>query len=436
MFSLVQTDEEKEEERRFRTRYAQRSIPFIRVSLPLAATLYLLFLGWDYYIDPALLIYTLSVRLPFSFFAIVVFSLTFLKSFERWSQTVLCLTVVLGATGIVLVLAILPDGFNFGIPGLLLVVMYACGATRLLTSAAIIACIMIIAVTNGVLYHTEASTFQIINTNFFIISASLIGLAYTVLLESMERLTFKLEEGLRQDKSASDIMLRNFLPDRIMKRLREGETRIAEGVGEATVLFADICGFTSLTHRLAPGHVVELLSDLFTKFDEISDRKGVEKVKTIGDCYMVVAGIHGYSPKSAEAVAEFAIEALAFVHTYATEKDIPLQVRIGIATGSVVSGVIGTRVPIFDLWGEPVNHAARLQQEAVPDKILVSESTYWRLRNKYEFEDPRVLTLKHGEKINTYELRERRVAGSASLKVVRDAPSEALEARDNVDNSA
>jgi len=436
MFSLVQSDEKKEEERRFRARYAQRSIPFIRVSLPLAATLYLLFLGWDYYIDPSSLVYTLSVRLTFSSFAIVVFSLTFLKSFERWSQTALSFVVVLGAAGIALILAILPDGFSFGIPGLLLVVMYACGATRLLTGAAIISCLTIIAITNGVLYQIEASTFQIVNTNFFIISASLIGLAYTGLLESMERITFKLEEGLRKDKSASETMLRNFLPDRIMMRLRNGETTIAEGVGEATVLFADICGFTSLTHRLAPGHVVELLSELFTKFDEISDSKGVEKVKTIGDCYMVVAGIHDYSPKSAEAVAEFAIEVLAFVHTYATEKDIPLQVRIGIATGSVVSGVIGTRVPIFDLWGEPVNHAARLQQEAVPDKILVSESTYWRLRSKYKFEDPRVLTLKHGEKINTYELRERKVAGSANLRVVRDAPSEALEARDKVDNSA
>ena len=410
MFSLAQSDEKKEEERHFRARYAQRSVPSIRVSLPLAAALYLLFLGWDYYIDPASLVYTLSVRLPFSFFAVVVFSLTFLKSFERWLQPILCITVVLGATGIVLVLAILPNGFNFGIPGLLLVVMYACGATRLLTNTAIVACISIITITNGVLYHTNADDFQIVNTNFFLISASLIGLAYTGLLESMERVTFKLEEGLRQDKIASDKMLRNFLPDRIMMRLRNGETTIAEGVGEATVLFADICGFTSLTHRLAPGHVVELLGDLFTKFDEISDSTGVEKVKTIGDSYMVVAGIQNALPKNADAVAEFAIEVLAFVHAYAKEKNIPLQVRIGIATGSVVSGVIGTRVPIFDLWGAPVNHAARLQEEAPPDTILVSESTYWRLHNNYEFEDKAVLTLKHGEKINAYRLTSRKSA--------------------------
>lgn len=436
MFSFVRPDATAEEERRFRARYAQRSVPFIRVSLPLAATLYLFFLGWDYYIDPASLVYTLSVRLPFSFFAIVVFSLTFLRSFERWSQIILCITVILGAAGIVLVLAILPNGFDFGIPGLLLVIMYACGVTRLLTGAAIVACIAIIVITNGMLFAIEASTFQIINTNFFIISASLIGLVYTWLLESMERLAFELEEGLRIDKAASETLLRNFLPDRIMRRLREGETSIAEAVGEATVLFADISGFTTLTSRLSPGHIVEVLSALFTKFDEISDIKGVEKVKTIGDCYMAVAGVRDPSPKSAEAMAEFAIEALAFVHAYAVENDLPLQVRIGMATGSVVSGVIGTRVPIFDLWGEPVNHAARLQQEGVPGSIQVCESTYWRLRNKYEFEDMGVLTLKHGEKINAYELKGRKVTGSASLKVVRGILEDTPETRDKVDKSA
>lgn len=404
MFSSVRSTVDAEKEKRFRIRYTERSIPFIRVSLPLAATLYLFFLGWDYYIDPTSLAYTLAVRLPFSFFAILVVGLTFLKSFERWSQPALFFTVILGAAGIVLVLGILPNGFSFGIPGMLLVIMYACGATRLLTFPAIMSCAAIIILSNGMLLLNGASNFQFINTNFFLISASLIGLSYTVLIESMERHTFDLEEGLRQDKAASETLLRNFLPERIIKRLHEGEKTIADGVGEATILFADISGFTTMTNRLAPTHVVELLSDLFTKFDEISESKGIEKVKTIGDCYMVVTGIRDPSPNSSQSIAEFAIEALAFVHAYAIEKDIPLQVRIGIATGSVVAGVIGTRVPIFDLWGAPVNHAARLQQEGTPGSILVSESTYWRLRKNYQFKDLGELTLKHGEKINAYEL--------------------------------
>ncbi len=417
MFSFGRSVAIGEEESRFRARHAQRSVPFIRVSLSLAATLYLLFLGWDYYVDPHSLVSTLAVRLPFSLFAIIVVSMTYMESFERWAQTLLSITVALGTVGIVFVLAILPEGFSFGTPGILLVIMYACGATRLLTGAAIISCVVIIALTNGMLFFIEASTFQFINTNFFLVAASLIGLVYTRLLESMERLSFRLEEELNKDKASSETLLSNFLPERIMKRLREGETTIAETVGEATVLFADISGFTMLTKRLAPVHVVELLSDLFTKFDEISDRTGVEKVKTIGDCYMAVSGIRTPSPKSAEAMAEFAIEALAFVNAYALEKNIPLQVRIGIATGSVVSGVLGTRVPIFDLWGECVNHAARLQQDCVPGVIQISESTYWRLHNHYEIRDIGVLTLKHGEKINAYQLLGGKTAGGAGVKV-------------------
>lgn len=409
---------EADREARFRARYAERSIPFIRVSLPLAATLYLLFLAWDYSIDPGALLYTLSVRLPFSFFAVAVFGLTFLKTFERWSQGVLCTTVILGAAGIVLVLGILPDGFTYGIPGLLLVIMYACGAIRLLLTAALLACVAIVVLANAMLVVKGASPFQFLNTNVFLIAASVIGLTYTALLEWTERHAFMLEEDLREDKTASETLLRSFLPDRIMARLREGERSIAEAVGEATVLFADIVGFTSLTHRMAPGHVVEVLSAIFNRFDEISDVKGVEKVKTIGDCYMAVAGVRSPSPRSAEAMAEFAIEALAYVRAYSEEHELPLQVRIGMATGSLVSGVIGTHVPIFDLWGGPVNDASRLQQEGLPGAIQVSESCYWRLRSKYEFQERGTLTLKHGEQINAYLLTGRKVAAGAGLRVI------------------
>lgn len=420
---------DEEVEARFRSRYTERSIPFIRVSLPLAATLYLFFLGWDYYLDPHSLLYTLAVRLPFSFLAVAVFGFTFLKSFERWSQPVLGVTVVLGATGIAIVLAILPHGFGYGTPGLLLVILYACGATRLLLRTATVSCLAIIAVSDGTLWAAQASSLEFFNTNVFLIAASVIGLSYTTLLEWTERHAFELEEGLRHEKKISDTMLRNFLPDRIMQRLREGEQSIAEAVGEATVLFADVVGFTSLTHRLAPGHLVELLSAIFTKFDEVAEAKGVEKVKTIGDCYMVVAGVRTPWPRSAEAMAEFAIEALAFVRDYAAANDLPLQIRIGMATGSVVSGVIGTRVPIFDLWGEPVNNASRLQQEGVPGAIQVSESTYWRLRNKYEFEARGELTLKHGDKLTAYLLTGRKVAASADLRAVAGDPTRVLAAR-------
>ncbi len=418
-----------DKEARFQRRYAERSIPFIRVSLPIAVTLYLFFIAWDFYIDQSTLLYTLAVRLPFSFFAVAVFGFTFLKSFERWSQTILSTTVVLGAAGVLLVLAILPNGFTYGTPGLLLVIMYACGIIRLLFVPALVTCAAITALANVVLAVKGGSSFEFFNTNVFVVSASIIGLSYTALLEWMERRAFKLEDGMRKEKKASEEMLRDFLPDRIKERLREGERSIAEPVGEATVLFADIVGFTALSHRLAPGHLVELLSDIFTKFDEIAERNRVEKVKTIGDSYMVVAGVRTPWTRSAFAVAEFAIEALAFVKEYSDRNDLPLQVRIGMATGAVVSGVIGTRVPIFDLWGETVNVASRLEAEGVPGAIQVSESTFWRLRGQYEFQERGLLKLKHGMTINAYLLTGRKVAAGVGLRVVGEESLEAEMAR-------
>jgi len=411
-----------EKEARFQKRYAARSIPFIRVSLPIAVTLYLFFLGWDYYIDPGVMVYTLAVRLPFSFFAVAVFGFTFLKSFERWSQPVLSLTVILGAVGVLFVLAFIPDGYTYGISGVLLVIMYACGVIRLLFRPAVITCAAIIAIANGMLFVKNATAFQFFNTNVFLFSASVVGLSYTGLLEWMERRAFGLEDGLRKEKKVSDTMVRNFLPDRVWERLREGERSIADAVGEATVLFADIVGFTSLSTRLAPGHLIEVLSDIFTNFDDIAERQGVEKVKTIGDSYMAVAGVRTPWPRSAEAMAEFAIEALAFVQQYSKEKELPLEVRVGMATGAVISGVIGTQVPIFDLWGETVNIASRLEAEGNPGSIQVSESTYWRLRSKYEFEERGMLKFKHGISINTFMLTGRKVAaGTGDLRAVSES---------------
>ena len=146
----------------------------------------------------------------------------------------------------------------------------------------------------------------------------------------MERRAFQFEVALRAEKLTSDSILRNFIPDRIANRLKDGDSNIAEAVGEATVLFADLVGFTQLTQRLAPGHLVEILSDVFGELDRIAEAKGVEKVKTIGDNYMVVGGVQQPSPESAEMVAEFAIEALQAIERYAHAKELPLKFRIGV----------------------------------------------------------------------------------------------------------
>lgn len=400
---------EPEAEAKFQAEYTARAIPFIRVSLPIAVTLYLLFLFWDYSIDPTLLGRTLIVRIAFCFVALAVFGLTYHRSFSRWAQPILCGTVILGALGVFLVLYILPDGFTYGTSGVLLVIMYTCGFLRLLFRPAVVACASFIVIGNVTMFAQGNDAFVYVNTNFFLVSAAVIGLSYSALLEWMERRAFRFKIALKAEKKISDAIVRNFLPDRIADRIKDGERSIAEAVGEATILFADMVGFTQLTKRLSPGHLVEILGEIFTRLDAIAEEKGIEKVKTIGDNYMAVSGVRNASSTSAEAMAEFAIEALNAIDSYAKEADLPLKIRIGIATGAVVSGVIGTKVPIFDLWGETVNLASRLESEGIEGAIQVSEATYWRLHQDYEFEERGPLQLKGGLTENAYILTGRKL---------------------------
>ena len=308
MFSFGRFEAIGEEESRFRAQHAQRSVPFIRVSLPLTATLYLLFLGWDYYIDPHSLMSTLSVRLPISLFAVIVIGMTYMKSFERWAQTLLSITVVLGAVGIVLVLGILPNGFSVGMSGLLLVVMYACGATRLLTGAAIITCVVIIALTNGMLLFIEASTFQFINTNFFLVAASVIGLVYTRLLESMERRSFRLEEGQRKNDEAAIYQLAfhdplTNLPNRrlLMDRLRHVLSSRTCNTVNAALLFIDIDNFKTLNdikgHNIGDMLLIEIAHRLHS-----CAREGDTVARIGGDEFVVM--LEGLSPETEQAAAQ------------------------------------------------------------------------------------------------------------------------------------
>lgn len=410
---MLTTPFEPETESRFRHEYAERSIAFVRVSLPIAGALFLGYLFWDYYIDPDKLVYMLTARLTCVAVAAGVFGLTFHPAFVRWSQQILCLTALIGAAGILVVLYELPNGFAYGSATILLAVMYACGLLRLLFVPAAITCFVVLVTTNVAMYTAGYTAFDFLNVNYFLVSAIIIGLAYTVILEWKERNAFKFKMELEKEKESSDAMLRKFLPLAIVDRLKEGEESVAEAIGEATVLFADLVGFTSLTKRLAPVHLLEVLGDIFLTMDEISEAKGVEKVKTIGDSYMVVGGVRNPSPDSAELVMEFAIEALSAIDRYATEHDLPLKMRIGIATGSVVSGVIGAKVPIFDLWGETVNLASRLESEGFENTIQVSEATYWRLHQHYDFEDRGEIELKGTLRARAYLLKGRKILANS-----------------------
>jgi class 3 adenylate cyclase len=210
------------------------------------------------------------------------------------------------------------------------------------------------------------------------------------------------ELDLERDKS--ERLLLNVLPAPIAARLKQTEGAIADGFPEVTVLFADIVDFTSRSERIAPEQVVEVLNDLFSAFDRLARQRGLEKIKTIGDAYMVVGGLPEPRPDHAEAVAEMALTMLEEVAGRSDPSGRPLAVRIGIDTGPAVAGVIGTSRFSYDLWGDTVNTASRMESHGVPGCIQVTGRTYRRLRDRYQFQRRGPIPVKGKGDVVTYFL--------------------------------
>ena len=182
----------------------------------------------------------------------------------------------------------------------------------------------------------------------------------------------------RSAEARVDELLTNAIPAPIAARLRRGESRIAESYPETTVIFADLVGFTPWAQRTDPARVVAVLDDLFSRFDALAMADGVEKIKTIGDAYMAVAGAPEPRADHAAAAIGLARAIVEATERWRVANDLELQVRIGLASGPAVGGIIGQRRILFDLWGDTVNTAARMESAGVPGRIQVAEST-WRL---------------------------------------------------------
>ncbi|MEZ2239413.1 adenylate/guanylate cyclase domain-containing protein [Microcoleus sp.] len=211
-------------------------------------------------------------------------------------------------------------------------------------------------------------------------------------------------QELAEEQGKSERLLLNILPQAIAERLKQGEITIADSFSDVTVMFADLVGFTKLSTHLSPAELVELLNQIFSKFDELADRYGLEKIKTIGDAYMVVGGLPTPSDNHAEAIASMAIDIQAAISKMRTKGDRPLSIRIGINTGPVEAGVIGTKKFTYDLWGDTVNIASRMESQGVPGGIQVTVATYERLRDKYIFQNQGVLHVKGKGDMITYLL--------------------------------
>jgi class 3 adenylate cyclase/CheY-like chemotaxis protein len=227
-------------------------------------------------------------------------------------------------------------------------------------------------------------------------------------LRDLERLRLvELEEEkklLNIEKEKSERLLLNILPRAIAERLKNGEHTIADRYSDVTVLFADLMDFTILATTIDPVDLVGLLNDLFSRFDQLADRHGLEKIKTIGDSYLVVGGLPEPKPDHAEAVAEMALGMLDAMADINRERGTSLCLRIGMNSGPVVAGVIGHKKFTYDLWGSAVNLASRMQSLGLANRIHLPPDTYQLLRDKFEFTERGTIFCKGMGDITTYLL--------------------------------
>jgi class 3 adenylate cyclase len=242
---------------------------------------------------------------------------------------------------------------------------------------------------------------------FYIVAFIVVGAFTSYTLERLRRREFLRERALEQERARSDALLHNILPEEIATRLRTEPGAIAEAADDVSVLFADIVGFTPFSEALPPNEVVKLLDGLFTVFDDLCGQHGVEKIKTIGDAYMAVAGVPRPDPDHAASVAELALEMQTAAALFADQWPGPLELRIGISSGPVVAGVIGHRKFAYDLWGDTVNTASRMESHGVPGHIQVSAATHTLLRDRYIFGETRATEVKGKGRVETYVLRGR-----------------------------
>lgn len=214
---------------------------------------------------------------------------------------------------------------------------------------------------------------------------------------------------LAAEQEKSERLLLNILPKVIADRLKQNEKTIADSFPEVTVLFADIAGFTQLSARVSPQELVQLLNEIFCGFDLLVEQHSLEKIKTIGDAYMVVGGLPMPRSDHAEAIADMALDMQGEVDRFNAKHDASLSIRIGINTGPVVAGVIGTKKFIYDLWGDAVNTASRMESHGIPGYIQLTSSTYELLRDRYLVEERGTIEVKGKGEMNTYLLKGKKV---------------------------
>ncbi len=289
-----------------------------------------------------------------------------------------------------------PRAFDYGTSGIILLLMFACTVAPMrLRYYAVVATVIVVnyigSVMRGRVIDIELllqlngpNGLMLANAMYLIVAAALGGVA--VWWRQREAKLGVVDDILlERSKARIEDLLYSMIPKSVVERIERGESPIADTYGEVTIVFADLVGFTELAGRIGPRHLVETLNRIFGEFDQLANQHGLDRIKTVGDAYMAVGGISSDDNRDHHciAAARFAIAAQGVINQVASDLGYPVSMRIGLHIGPIVAGVIGSKRPAFDCWGEAVNLASRLEAAAGEGCILVSEQAYFRLKDHF-----------------------------------------------------
>jgi adenylate cyclase len=375
------------EEAAFVDRYVLKNRWVSQLLLVTCGVIFYVFFLWDEIIDPDHWPTAHFIRgLVCTPLIWVCAALAGFRPFQRRLEHLITLCIIAGGIGLAAIYYTLAHGYDYGSVGFVLIILVTVGLFNLRLAFVVtgLTAIAVAAAIGEVLSPSTRAGMWIVNV-LCIGTAAIVGLMSVVRRELTARAEMQLSKEVEAGRLRIEELLHTMLPNEIVARIQRGETAIADAYGELSIIFVDLVGFTELCRRITPAHLVEILNRFFSEFDLRAERHGLDRIKTIGDAYMAVGGLNRGESRAdhARAAATFAREVQAVVSQFSKELGYPIKARVGLHIGPVVAGVIGTKRPAFDCWGESVNLASRLEGVAHPGSIIISESAYWRLKDDF-----------------------------------------------------
>ena len=359
--------------------------------------------AWDELIDRGSLSATWPLRLGSATAFLVLFTVTRRTKSVRALHVAFPVAFVFATVGFGLIVAEIDNGYIAGVPGF--IVGMALISVAPITHFGTLSSLAVLTLAPIAVFAVSGATgVEIANVALWIFSGA--GFAYISwrVTDAARRRVFRVERALAEERDKVDELIRKMVPTVIANRLKDGETSISDRHDEVTVLFADIAGFTRFSESHGPEEVVGLLNALFSRFDSLVQEHRLEKIKTLGDGYMVAGGAPLPRPDHATAVTLLAVAMRTAVAEFRDEQGVDWQVRIGIHTGPVVAGVIGTDRYAYDMWGDTVNVASRLESTGDTGEIHLSADTAKHLDGAFSLEDLGPVVMKNREAVTAFRL--------------------------------